>query len=155
MGTCNGYLKNLEKHWKNNKIRFGNQHPVWEPATGTSKTLEKHWKNNKILVPVNPGPRGPPTGPPRDPPRNPWEPCKTIGKTIGSRGICVIFLGWPPASPGGDQNRQRVPQKPLKSIGKTTIPWLANRARRRRASVVPCLDGHDLMKTIEKALENV
>ena len=80
MGTCNGYLKNLEKHWKNNKIRFGNQHPVWEPATGTSKTLEKHWKNNKILVPVNPGPRGPPTGPPRDPPRNPWEPLQNHWK---------------------------------------------------------------------------
>ena len=100
-----------------------------DQETGTPKTLEKHWKMMVFLVPGNRGPWGPPAGPPRHRPRNPREPCKTIGKTMGSRGIGLANGGRPPPARAGFLDRERVPQKPLKPMGNSIFPgcskWVA------------------------------
>ncbi len=83
-------------------------------------------ENSNSLVPVNPGPRGPPTGPPRDPPRKPWEPCKTFGKTMVSRGIRLAPGGRPPAARAGSLDRQRFPRKPLKTMASSNSLVPAN-----------------------------
>ena len=46
---------------------------------------------------------------------------------MGSRGIRLAPGGRPPAARAGSLDRQWLPQKPLKSIGKQAVPWLGKR----------------------------
>ena len=85
------------------------------PATGTSKTFEKQWENSNSLVPVNPGPRGPPTGPVG----SAAETLGTLAKPLEKQWVRAGFASPPGA---GRRPRGRGPWTGLKNNNSLVRP---------------------------------